>query len=235
MDGTAEWLGDWQGSLGLAGLAIASFVIGLSGALMPGPLLVTTLRETARQGPRAALLLMLGHGTLEAGVVILASRGLIGFLQRPGAFAAVALLGAVMLAIMAVPMLRSAAARLGPPGGAAPTVQTAAGGGAIRTVCAGVLTSLSNPYWSLWWVTVGVSCLAVARGSGWAGPLAFFAGHILADLAWYWFVARCVWSGRNLLNGRLHRGLLAVCGCLLLLFAAFFAIKGLLAVATALS
>jgi threonine/homoserine/homoserine lactone efflux protein len=43
-----------------------SFVIALSGAMMPGPLLTVTISESPRRGMLAGPLLVLGHGILDA-------------------------------------------------------------------------------------------------------------------------------------------------------------------------
>ena len=59
-----------------AAIFVSSFIIALSGALMPGPLLAVTVRDTSRQGFVAAPLLVLGHGILEAGLLALILLGL---------------------------------------------------------------------------------------------------------------------------------------------------------------
>ena len=51
-----------------------SFVIALSGALMPGPLLTVTISESARRGFVAGPLLIAGHGLLELALVVALDR-----------------------------------------------------------------------------------------------------------------------------------------------------------------
>src|SRR3972149_5217323 len=50
-----------------------------------------------------------------------------------------------------------------------------------RPVADGIIASISNPYWSLWWATIGLGYLALSSGQGLTGVAFFFAGHILAD------------------------------------------------------
>ncbi len=55
----------------LAGVPVSSFVVALSGALMPGPLLTVTVGEATRRGFWAGPLIILGHGLLELTLVLL--------------------------------------------------------------------------------------------------------------------------------------------------------------------
>ena len=196
---------------------------------MPGPLLVAAIREGVRQGARAGPLLTAGHGLLEAGVVVLVYLGAGGLLKRPGPFAVVALTGGAALLVMGALMLRNARkATMGDPAsGTAPAEGSGGAAGLGRTVLAGAVVSLANPYWSLWWVTVGMGYLASAAAWGWPGLGVFFVGHILADLAWYWLVTAAVARGRRILSDRGYRVLMVCCGIFLLGFAGQFLGAGL--------
>ena len=59
----------------LAGVPLTSFVVALSGALMPGPLLTVTVGEATRRGFWAGPLIILGHGILEMALVLLILAG----------------------------------------------------------------------------------------------------------------------------------------------------------------
>ena len=48
---------------------------------------------------------------------------------------------------------------------------------------AGILLSISNPYWTIWWGTIGLSLLVRAQKTGTAGVASFFSGHILGILS----------------------------------------------------
>lgn len=73
--------------------------------------------------------------------------------------------------------------------------------------------ALLNPYWVLWWATVGMGQLAslTAKHGARAWPV-FFAGHILADYVWYIFIAVLVALSGRALNPAFHHGLIVVCG-----------------------
>ncbi len=84
----------------------SSFVIALSGALMPGPLLTATISESSRR-VSAGPLMIAGHAILELALVVALFLGLAPFFQMPAVFAVSALAGAVILIWMAAGMLRS--------------------------------------------------------------------------------------------------------------------------------
>jgi threonine/homoserine/homoserine lactone efflux protein len=86
---------------------ITSFFIAFSGAAMPGPLMTATISESARRGPLAGPVMMVGHSLLELGLVSLLMLGLAPFLKQDWVFATIAVGGSVMLAGMAVSMLRA--------------------------------------------------------------------------------------------------------------------------------
>jgi len=197
----------------------SSFVIALSGALMPGPLLTATISESSRRGFWTGPLMIAGHAILELALVVALFLGLAPFFQMPAVFVVSALAGAVILIWMAAGMLRSL-----------PTLRLSREGGQQKMnspVLNGILMSVSNPYWIIWWATIGIGYIFYAWQYGLWGIAFFFAGHISADLAWYSFIAGAVARGRRLLTDRLYRRLIGLCALFLIGFAGYFAFAGL--------
>lgn len=205
--------------LNLFTIFASSFVIALSGALMPGPLLTATISESSKRGFWAGPMMIAGHAILELALVIALFLGLAPFFQLPAVFVASALGGAVILVWMAVGMLR-----------ALPTLSLSFKPEQRKInhpVLSGILTSLSNPYWMIWWATIGIGYIFYSWQFGLWGIVFFFAGHISADLVWYSFISGAVARGRHLLTDRLYRGLIAVCAVFLMGFAGYFAWAGM--------
>lgn len=196
----------------------SSFVIALSGALMPGPLLTAAISESSRRGFIAGPLLIAGHAILELGLVIALLLGLAPFLQLPTVFAATALIGSVILFWMAFGMVRSL-----------PSLRLSLESDQRRRshpMIGGILMSVANPYWIIWWATIGLGYVLYSRQFGFWGVAFFFVGHILADLAWYSLIAAAVAGGRHFLTDRLYRSLIALCAIFLMVFAGYFAHQG---------
>lgn len=209
---------------------VSSFIIALSGALMPGPLLAVTVRDTTRRGFVAAPLLVLGHGLLEAGLLALILLGLAEWVRGDAATTVIALAGGAMLFWMALGMAREVRTlRLDLGAGASGGF---AGGneeerrGMVRPVLNGIVASISNPYWTIWWATIGLGYLVLSRELGPLGIALFFAGHILADLAWYLFVGFAVSMGRSRFSDRAYRWVVGTCAAFLFFFALSFAYLG---------
>lgn len=77
----------------LTAIFLSSFLLALSGAMMPGPLLTATIGESASRGPSTGPLLILGHGILEVALLLLLFLGLSPFFQSRWVFIAIALAG----------------------------------------------------------------------------------------------------------------------------------------------
>ena len=100
-------------------------------------------------------------------------------------------------------------------------------GASMHPVAAGILLSLSNPYWIIWWATLGLGYITLALENGKAGLLSFFSGHILADLSWYALVSAAVVGSRSFLTPRIYRGIIMVCGLFLLGLGGYFIHSGI--------
>jgi threonine/homoserine/homoserine lactone efflux protein len=85
----------------------SSFVIALSGAMMPGTLLTVAISESSKRGVLAGPLLILGHGILE--VVLLAAifMGMAPLFKEEWFFIFISIAGGSILLWMAAGMFRS--------------------------------------------------------------------------------------------------------------------------------
>lgn len=187
--------------------------------MMPGPLLTATISESSRRGFLAGPLMIAGHGILELLLAAALFMGLASFLQLPQVFIVTAILGSAILAWMAIGMFR-----------ALPSLTLSVHEDSPRgrhLVLSGIMMSIANPYWIIWWATIGVGYIMYSWRFGLRGVACFFSGHILADLAWYSFIAAAVAGGRRFLSDSIYRALIAVLALLLVLFALYFAHSGI--------
>lgn len=198
----------------------SSFLVGLSGALMPGPVLTVTIAETTRRGFWAGPLIVLGHGIIEFTLFIALVLGLGSFLKHDLVFGIVGLGGGIVLIGMGVGMVRgigTATLKLEPDEGTR-----------SRPVIAGLLTSISNPYFIIWWATIGLSYIALSQQHGIMGLGSFYSGHIMADVVWYFAVAAAITVGKKIMDDRTYRWIIGLCGGFLVLLGLSFGYFGFL-------
>lgn len=141
----------------VGGLFISAFVVGLTGAMTPGPLLTVTIAESAQRGFRAGPLIVLGHAVLELMLILALLAGLSLYLARASVTRVVSIIGGLFLLYMGTTILldlRSGKLSL------KQTDTSAAPGIKLHPVAAGFLISLSNPYWIIWWASIGLTYLA---------------------------------------------------------------------------
>lgn len=197
-------------------LALLATVTGISltGVIAPGPVTAVTITKgVARK--EAGALVALGHGAVEIPLIVLIWLGFATIMSAPAVKAGVGIAGGIVLVWMGIAMFRT------PTQSFAERREVASG-----CVVAGVTTTLANPYWFVWWATVGAALIASAGAWGILGIAAFALAHWLCDLGWLSLLSWGVFTSRRIWNPRVHRTVLAVCGVVLLGFGIYFFIGG---------
>ncbi len=204
--------------LALSTIFVTSFIIAFSGAMMPGPLLTVTISESARRGGWAGPKLIAGHAVLEITLIAAILLGLAPFLQNETFFIVVALAGGGIMIWMAWGMFRSI-----------PSLKLenkAASKRSGNIFLSGALMSLANPYWIIWWATIGLGYIISSMKYGMTGIIVFFIGHILGDLVWYSSISFAIGKGRNLFTDKVYKILIASCAAFLAAFALWLIFTG---------
>ena len=79
-------------------------------------------------------------------------------------------------------------------------------------IALGMMTTLSNPFWYMWWVTVAAGYLAQFKAINAIAVAVFYLGHISADFAWDTTLAAVTSSGGRWLSQRAYRVLIFITG-----------------------
>ncbi|WAC04487.1 MAG: LysE family transporter [Methanoregula sp.] len=196
---------------------VLGFLIGLTGALAPGPTLIATINATLRGGWTMGPRVTLGHIAVEILMVILIVAGLAVLI---GSYSwLIAMIGGMALVIFGIlTVVESRHARIDP----SELTVSSADSTTPRPFISGVVTSISNPYFWLWWLTVGSSLLIGAYAGGVLSAVSFILGHWGADLSWFTLVSASIHKGRFFLGEREYRWTLAICGVFLILFGGYY-------------
>jgi len=205
--------------MNLMSLFSIGFIMGLTGAMAPGPLLTITIGESAKRGGIVGPLVVLGHCILEFGLLILIVFGVANFFTSPAVYSFVAFCGGFVLIYMGCGIIKSLK-------NYSLTASPAKEKQGLHPVIIGIVVSLSNPYWFIWWITIGMGYVMFAGNFGMAGILTFFIGHILSDLVWYSFISYGIQFGGRYVSLRVIKNVLFVCSIFLIIFGILFIIKG---------
>ncbi|HWI55260.1 MAG TPA: LysE family transporter, partial [Desulfobacteria bacterium] len=136
----------------LPNLFLTAFWLAFSGAMMPGPMLTVTINESMKRGKMAGPLIVLGHAILELVLVTGMIFGLNLIISNQSVTAGISIVGGGFLLWMGWDMIKSVFS-----GSVSLHLDAEGTGNKLGPVLSGIMTSLSNPYWSLWWATVGLS------------------------------------------------------------------------------
>lgn len=207
--------------MNLATIFFVSLGVGLSGAMMPGPMFTVTINESYRRGFIAGPLVVAGHAVLEGSLVVLLVLGLDQIIGNDIFFGVVGAAGGAFLVWMGLDMVvevRDCKLRM------SLSNQPA---NRIGPFAAGFTTSLSNPYWFMWWATFGVSYLLRSMKLGALGVISFYVGHVMADVIWFFLIAFLVVTGKRFLSDRVYGYVILACGAFLVILGARFIADGL--------
>ncbi len=150
----------------------ASMVIflSLSGVLAPGPLFAVTLSE-GKKNKFAGIKISVGHATVELPIII--SLAFLGMSFDLGIGKdMIALIGGILLLYLAYSEIKSDKSEI-----------------KIKGVISGILMSALNPYFIIWWLTVGFSLVLKSIEFGLIGLISLIILHESCDFGWLGFVS----------------------------------------------
>ena len=194
----------------LPGFLLEAMVISLSGVMAPGPMSAAAVGHGSRS-PTAGALIAVGHAAFEVPLAVSLFYGF-GYLKHfDHVEAAIGLVGGAMLLVMGIGMLRGIRS------------QEIQGAGDSRSpLLVGALLGAVNPYFLIWWLTVGASLVLRAGRFGPAGFPSFIVAHWLCDLAWFSFLGILAYRGGRFFGRRFQQVIFAVCGVFLLYLSVHF-------------
>lgn len=190
-----------------------SFLLAIGAVVSPGPVSTAIVSQSPRRGWLVGPLIATGHIFLELVIVVLIAFGLSSGMAAPAIQTGIALLGGSLLAWMGITMLADITrgkARL-------PNADTATDAlSEGQMIGLGMLTTLSNPFWYAWWMTVAAGYLSQAQGLGGSAVAAFYLGHISADYAWDTILSAIVGGGRRWITNSVYAWIVGLSGVFLI-------------------
>jgi threonine/homoserine/homoserine lactone efflux protein len=196
---------------------LLGFTIGLTGALVPGPMLFATIEVSLKRGWLAGPEVVLGHILVELVLSIIILFGAASFVGSD-TISAISFIGGLALMIFGLLTIKDAKAA------ASSRASPDASGLKLTSnpITLGLITSVSNPYFWVWWLTAGSALVLKAHELGILISVAYILGHWTADLSWFTAVSGSFSRGKALLSQKTHRYILYACGIFLIIFGFYF-------------
>jgi threonine/homoserine/homoserine lactone efflux protein len=193
---------------------VEAMLISLSGTIAPGPITATVVGRGSKS-PHAGALVAIGHGIVEIPLMVAVFYGIGQLFDLPYVKTGIALIGGLFLLVMGVGMLRSIKQGEIDPGEQGRT-----------PVLAGIVLSVGNPYFLVWWATVGAALVLRSVEFGVWAFVAFGALHSLCDFLWSYFLSALSFKGGQFFGRWFQQAIFLVCGGMLLFFGVRLVIDG---------
>lgn len=193
-------------------------VTSLSGVMMPGPMFTVTLAKSLKS-PWAGVMVAFGHAVVEVPLILLVYFGLVDFFQNEIVKLVLSVLGGGMILWMGYDLFR-ARRKLAREGKDT----------SYNAFTAGILMSGLNPFFLVWWVTVGSLLLLkfTAAVGSWALPF-FIVVHWLCDLVWLSIVSFTIYRTHSFMGQKAQEWVFIILSLALLYFGGQFIVKGIIA------
>ncbi len=194
---------------------LSVIVISLSGALSPGPLTTTAMLEGLWGGRKNGLIMAIGHTLVELPYVI----GLAILVDTIKSILETQIIKATMISLSSIFIFYFAYLSIRDGLKKPVPTQTNNQNLVIKSpLLAGIILTGLNPYFLLWWVTVGLPILTITLSYGLLGIALVYIAHVWLDYAWLTFIAGLGEYGSKLLSDWKYRALLIGIGITLIFF-----------------
>jgi threonine/homoserine/homoserine lactone efflux protein len=203
--------------LSLTELLLTVVAVSATGALAPGPLFFYSVAEGSLKGARAGIHASVGHMVVEFPYVIAIALGLQIVVGGGAARLWASLIGGS--ALLALGLIQLLSLRGGwAKNRASPAVWV----GRNAVLMGAILTGL-NPFFLLWWVTVGLKLVTDALViASLVGVIVMYLAHIWMDYAFLGLSAHLSRRGVSLLGSKGYKAIFAVFSLVLIYFGVLF-------------
>ena len=193
--------------------AVTVIIISSSGVMSPGPLFAANITYGLRQGAKAGLKMAYGHTVIEFPLILLLGLGVISLDRFPEFRAIISIVGAVALFVFAALQIKSIFKEK-------IQVEVKSKHGPFL---AGMLFTGLNPFFIIWWFTIGLKLITDSIEIwSFAGLAIMFGFHIWMDYVWLMSVALVSKKGSGLLSNRNYKTFMLVISGLLVYFGITF-------------
>ncbi len=193
--------------------SIIVVLVSASGVMAPGPLLATNIVYGLKQGYQSGLKIAAGHSIVELPLIVILGLGVFSLQEFPEFRTIISIIGAVTLFVFAGVQIKAVINQK----------ESSSFSPKYGPLLAGILFSALNPFFIVWWLSVGFKLISDAMliWSFW-GILILFFVHIWMDFVWLGGVAHLASKSTKILSNLKYKILMIGLSLILIYFGITF-------------
>ena len=192
-----------------------------SGALAPGPLFFATISEGTKNGAISGLIFSIAHTVVEFTLIMLFALGLITIASEPIVKIVIGLVGGIVLIFFGIIQIQKMILFK-------PRKSTSEKKSFHHLFITGLIFTGLNPYFLLWWLTVGAELILISLAfASLIGVIFMFICHVWMDYVWLTGTAYLAKKGTNIVGSTGYRVLLGLFGIIIIYFGITFIISAI--------
>jgi threonine/homoserine/homoserine lactone efflux protein len=192
---------------------LTTVAVSLSGVMLPGPLTAATIASGYRN-KNAGLLIGIGHGIVEVPIIALIYFDFAAYLSIPIVRQVTGIAGGLLLITMGLMLL----IKFKNPVDSMDKLS-------YNPLITGILMTGGNPYFLLWWATVGITLITSAISFGIFGLLVFIILHLACDIGWDQILSLTVYKTKHLWSQNVQKTIFGICAVVLIGFGIYFGVS----------
>jgi len=206
----------------LIDFVVTAIAVTASGALAPGPLTFALLMHGSKEGARSGFFFAIGHTLIEFPLVLALAFGVLATTNQPFVKSLIGILGgAGLVAFGAFQILETVTHKNFTQ---TPRRKPLPHGSLMLGLA---LTGL-NPYFILWWLTIGSVLIMQALTFGaLLGVILMYISHVWMDYAFLTSLAHFARKGVKIFGSKYYRGSLMAFGIILICYGVLFVLAAL--------
>ncbi len=210
-----------------------AFIVALTGAMSPGPLLTYTIYKSIQAKTKAyfvGIFICLGHAILEFLLMLILLIGLAPFLSNRVTIIIIGIFGGGVLILFGISLLGDLIQ--GKLDNFLSSINDEKQNSFTNhPFIGGIFISMSNPYWWLWWAVIGMNFMTQFSVSLSNLPefWGFFLGHELGDFAWYGSISIGLGITHKFISNGFYKIIITCCGVFMIGFGLYLALSPLFA------
>ena len=198
------------------GFIATIIVLTASGALAPGPLFFATISHGTKPGAKPGIIFSIAHTVVEFSLIMLLALGLLTIASEPIVKIVIGLVGGIVLIAFGAFQIRKYII-------SKPKELTKPKSSYKHLFLIGLAFTGLNPYFILWWLTVGAQLILMALSfAAILGVVLMFISHVWMDYVWLTGVSYFAKKGTNIMGLKWYKPLMILFGAILIYFGLTF-------------